>query len=302
VVSLFCGAGGLDYGFHKNDNYEHVLATDFNKNACVTYENNLRFKPICADIKTIKEFPDHDILLFGMPCQSFSYAGKRDLEDPRGQLYLEALRVLKEKKPKYFLCENVKGLLSMGGYASKEDKKKREGITFKTILNDFEEAGYKIKWKLFEMEYYKVPQMRRRVIIAGVRNDIDFEPMFPEPQAVAKTLRDAIGDLPIEQDPSRQHISVKTPASIKRRENKPEACWMGMRTPNWEKPAYTALTTSPPENHPSMERRLTIRELARIQTFPDDFVFYGSITSMIKQIGNAVPPAFSVQLASMFTN
>jgi len=285
VASLFCGVGGLDYGFHKNENYEHVFANDFNKDACKTYEEYFKFKPTCGDIKQIKEIPDHDVLVFGFPCQSFSVAGSRRLEDPRGQLYLEAVRILKDKQPRFFVCENVPGLLSIGG-----------GEVFKTILKSFEDVGYKTKWKLFKMEEYGIPQKRRRVIMVGVRNDLDLDPVFPEPSGPVKTLRDAIGDLPEELNEATNHVIFKSPPKVK------DHAWMGYRKPDWDKPFFTLTTRPPTENHPDMKRRMTLREYARIQTFPDDMIFHGSKSSILQQLGNAVPAEFSVHLANMLVN
>lgn len=285
VASLFCGVGGLDYGFHKNENYEHVFANDFNKDACKTYEEYFKFKPTCGDIKQIKEIPDHDVLVFGFPCQSFSVAGSRRLEDPRGQLYLEAVRILKDKQPRFFVCENVPGLISIGG-----------GEVFKTILKSFEDVGYKTKWRLFEMERFGIPQKRRRVIVVGVRNDLDLDPVFPEPAGPVKTLRDAIGDLPEELNEATNHVIFKSPVKVK------DHAWMGYRKPDWDKPFFTLTTRPPTENHPDMKRRMTLREYARIQTFPDDMIFHGSKSSILQQLGNAVPAEFSVHLANMLVN
>lgn len=285
VASLFCGVGGLDYGFHKNEHFEHVFANDFNKDACKTYEEYFKFKPTCGDIKQIKEIPDHDVLVFGFPCQSFSVAGSRRLEDPRGQLYLEAVRILKEKQPRFFVCENVPGLLSIGG-----------GEVFKTILKSFEDVGYKTKWQLFKMEEYGIPQKRRRVIVVGVRNDLEVDPVFPEPTGPVMTLRDAIADLPEELDEATNHVIFKSPVKVK------DHAWMGYRKPDWDQPFFTLTTRPPTENHPDMKRRMTLREYARIQTFPDDMIFYGSKSSILQQLGNAVPAKFSILLANMLMN
>jgi hypothetical protein len=116
VVSLFAGCGGLDSGFLKNDAYTHVLVNDFDKEACKSYEANFKIKPVCGDVKKLTEIPDFDLLIGGFPCQGFSMANPyRTENDKRNELYLEILRILKLKKPSYFLLENVKGLLNMGG-------------------------------------------------------------------------------------------------------------------------------------------------------------------------------------------
>ena len=164
IVSLFAGCGGLDYGFIKNDNYTHVLVNDFDVAACKTYENNFNIKPICGDVKQILEIPDCDLLIGGFPCQGFSMANPyRNENDTRNELYLEILRILKLKKPSYFLLENVKGLLNMGGYATSEDKKNRTGKIMKVILEDLKNCGYNVKFNLFEIKLYDVPQKRERV-------------------------------------------------------------------------------------------------------------------------------------------
>ena len=301
VVSLFAGCGGLDFGFHKNSKYTHVFINDFDEEACKTYENNFKIKPTCGDIKKIKTVPDCDILIGGFPCQGFSMANPyRDEKDKRNELYLEILRLLKLKQPKYFLLENVKGLLNMGGYDTKEDKKNQTGKILKVILNDLKECGYIVKFKLFDIKQFDVPQKRQRVIIVGVRNDIKFDIKWPEPSKKVITLKDAIGDLPIEYNEDIQHIGTKHKCAV--------TGYLGNRELKWEEPAPTITGRGGGSggpvihNHPSLKRRLTVRECARIQTFPDTFVFSGSISSMYRQLGNAVPCKFSEYLSTIFEN
>lgn len=300
IASLFAGCGGLDYGFFQNhDAYTHVFVNDFDKQACASYERNFKIKPVCGDIKTIEDIPDCDILIGGFPCQGFSMANPyRDEKDERNELYLEILRLLKLKTPSYFLLENVKGLLNMGGYDTKEDKKNHTGKIIKVILNDLKECGYKVKFKLFDIKDYDVPQKRQRVIIIGVRDDIEFEPEWPEPSKKALTLKDAIGDLPIEYNPEIQHVGTKHKCSV--------TGYLGNRELKWDEASPTITGRGGGSggpvihNHPSLKRRLTVRECARIQTFPDTFVFSGSVSSMYKQLGNAVPCKFSEHLAKIF--
>ena len=301
VASLFAGCGGLDYGCHHNKKYAHVFVNDFEKEACATYEKNFKMKPTCGDIKQIKTIPDCDILLGGFPCQGFSMANPyRSEQDKRNELYLEILRLLKLKQPKYFLLENVKGLLNMGGYETKEDKKNQTGKVLKVILKDLTDCGYKVTFKLFDIKDYDVPQKRQRVIILGVRHDILFEPKWPEPTKKISTLRDAIGDLPIEYNPEIQHVGTKHKCAI--------TGYLGNRELKWDEPSPTITGRGGGSggpvihNHPSLERRLTVRECARIQTFPDSFEFKGSISSMYKQLGNAVPCKFSEYLSTIFEN
>jgi DNA (cytosine-5)-methyltransferase 1 len=299
VASLFAGCGGLDYGFYKNAKYTHVFVNDFDADACKSYENYFGIKPTCADIKEVTTIPDCDLLIGGFPCQGFSMANPyRSPEDERNELYLEILRLLRLKRPSYFLLENVKGLLNMGGYETKEDKKAQTGRIMKAILSDLAECGYKVKFKLFDIKDYDVPQKRQRVIIVGVRNDIDFEPVWPTAPNRLLTLKDAIGDLPIAYDASKQHIGTKHKCNV--------TGYLGNRELSWDEPSPTITGRGGGSggpvihNHPSLERRLTVRECARIQTFPDDFVFAGSISSMYKQLGNAVPCRFSEFLSTIF--
>lgn len=300
VASLFAGCGGLDYGFHRNPRYEHVFVNDFDSDACKTYAAYFKTPVLCADIRVVTEFPEFDLLLGGFPCQGFSMANPyRAPEDERNKLYEEILRILDLKKPKYFLLENVKGLLNMGGYDSPEDKKAHRGRVLKRILEDLSLQGYRVQHKLFEIKKYGVPQKRERVIIVGVRQDIPFEPVWPpEVDAPLRTLRDAIGDLPLEYDAARQHVGTSHKCAV--------TGYLGNRELSWEDPSPTITGRGGGSggpvihNHPSLKRRLTVRECARIQTFPDDMVFAGSISSMYRQLGNAVPCEFSVHLATLF--
>lgn len=299
VASLFAGCGGLDYGFHKNTRYTHVFVNDFDEEACKTYEKNFKIKPTCGDIKEIKTIPDCDILIGGFPCQGFSMANPyRDEKDKRNELYLEILRLLKLKQPRYFLLENVKGLLNMGGYDTKEDKKKQTGKVMKVILNDLNNCGYNVQFKMFDIKEYNVPQKRQRVIIMGVRSDINFTPKWPEPSKKILTLKDAIGDLPIEYKTDIQHIGTKHKCAV--------TGYLGNRELKWDEPSPTITGRGGGSggpvihNHPSLKRRLTVRECARIQTFPDSFEFVGSISSMYRQLGNAVPCKFAEFLSTIF--
>jgi DNA (cytosine-5)-methyltransferase 1 len=305
VASMFAGCGGLDYAFHMQpDIYNVVYVNDFDMDACNTYEKNYNFKPECNDIAKIENIPDCDILTGGFPCQGFSVANQNRLEtDNRNKLYLELVRLLRLKKPKYFIFENVKGILSLGKYETDEDKKNHKGSVFKMIVSDLENCGYNVHTKLFKLKWYDIPQNRERVIFIGVRNDISERIHFDWPtetKEITKTLKDAIGDLPIDYDEELQHVGSKQKVYING--------YMGNRKLDWDKIAPTITgrgggTGGPCINvHPSGERRMTIREYARIQTFPDTFKFEGSKSSMYRQIGNAVPPKFSYILSKIIHN
>ena len=305
VASMFSGCGGLDFAFHKqSDKYNVVYVNDFDKDSCDTYEKYYKFKPHCEDITKIKSIPDCDILTGGFPCQGFSIANLyRNETDSRNKLYLELVRLLKLKKPKYFIFENVKGILSIGGYENNIDKKNHKGKVFKMILDDLEKCGYQVHTKLFKMKWYDIPQNRERVIFIGIRNDIAKNIKFEWPketQKITKTLKDAIGDLPIKYNEKNQHVGTKHKVKV--------TGYIGNRELDWDSisPTITGRgggTGGPVINiHPSGERRMTVREYARIQTFPDNFKFSGSISSMYRQIGNAVPPKFSYTLANIISN
>jgi len=302
IASMFAGCGGLDFAFHKQpDRYAVVYVNDFNKDSCDTYEKYYKFKPTCQDITKIETIPDCDILTGGFPCQGFSVANLyRKETDNRNKLYLELVRLLKLKKPKYFIFENVKGILSLGGYENNVDKKNHTGKIFKMIVSDLEKCGYTVKTKLFKVKWYAIPQNRERVIFIGIRSDISEKTNFKWPietQEITKTLKDAIGDLPIDYNEEIQHIGTKHKVKI--------TGYMGNRKLEWDKisPTITGRgggTGGPVINvHPSGKRRMTVREYARIQTFPDDFIFEGSVSSMYRQIGNAVPPKFSFVLTDL---
>ena len=300
ILSLFAGCGGLDYGFHNNPNYEHILVNDFDKDSCETYELNFHIKPHCCDIKELVNIPDFDLLIGGFPCQGFSMANPyRTEKDERNKLYLEILRILNLKKPSFFILENVKGILNMGGYDTEMDKKNKSGRVVKGIVEDLANCGYNVQFRLFELKKYDVPQKRERVIFIGVRKDIDFKPQWPEESKNGElTLKDAIGDLSIEYNTEIQHVGTKHKCAV--------TGYLGNRELKWDEPSPTITGRGGGNggpvihNHPSLIRRLTVRECARIQTFPDWFIFKGSISSMYRQIGNAVPCKFSEYLSNIF--
>lgn len=298
VASIFSGAGGMDLGFMQAG-HRIVFACDKSKDACATYERNMHIKPLCIDVRKVRLYPKAQILVGCNPCQGFSIIGPRNPDDERNYLYTEIIRALKQIKPKFFVTENVKGLKSL--YKAK---------FLKVMLTDFDIAGYDVKWKLLNAKDYGVPQDRERIFIIGVRKDVDFEYIFPErthgPDRLPYvTLKYAIGDLPPpEQDGywARNYFSFYYMSRNRRR--------------TWDDVSFTIQAngrhvplhpSSPPMERVGTDkwiftgdiqkyRRLSVRECARIQTFPDEYVFEGNLNSRYMQIGNAVPPLLAFKL------
>lgn len=294
VISLFSGCGGLDLGF-KKAGFDIIFANDIDKDACISYENNIGKHIVCKDIYSLNanEIPNGDILIGGFPCLGFTIAnGKnRDLNSKYNQLYLEYARILKVKQPKYFLVENVTGIQS--GEAFKKH-------FFENILICFKECGYEIEYKILNASEYGVPQNRKRIIIFGNRQDMKNKIEFPKSKyKIKKTMKDAISDLPLEYDEKiPNHIGTAHKINING--------YIGNRKLSWDKPSPTIIGRGSRTGgavihpHPSLKRRLSLRECARIQSFPDDFIFYGSKSAIYAQIGNAVPPLMSFFIANEF--
>ena len=312
IISLFCGAGGMDLGFVMAG-HRIVWANDIDQDSCETYRRNLKDMPVCAPIEQIRseQMPDADVVIGGFPCQGFSVANPyRNTEDKRNKLYLELLRIIRDKKPKYFVAENVPGLCSIGGYASQDDRKKHLGRVFKVILSDLESAndiGYNVEYKILNAADYGVPQTRRRVIILGTRKDLKHQLKHPDPtnskigpDATSrwKTVGEALKGLPEEPTSNiPNHIGTLHKVKINGH--------LGNRRTDPAKPSPTIVGrgggTGGPViiPHPNEKRRMTVRETARLQCFPDDFVFEGSVTSQYRQIGNAVPWPLAFHVAMM---
>ncbi len=300
VVSLFSGAGGLDLGFVQAG-HEVVWANDLYGDAVETYRANLGDHIVCRDIAEISsnEIPSCDIVVGGFPCQGFSVANvKRHEGDSRNRLYLQLLRVIRDKRPKFFVAENVKGLLHFA-----------KGKVFSKILDDMCALGYRVKSRLFNVADYGVPQRRERVIIVGVRNDVAFEYEFPTPTH-EKDGHDgrrkwvgigaALAPLP---DPDRPNdVPNHTYSRYKLNFNG----YIGHRPLDPEKPAPTVTARGDDKGgvvilpHPNGLRRMSGRELATVQGFPFGYAFKGPLSSVYRQIGNAVPPPFARAIAAQF--
>lgn len=300
VVSLFSGAGGLDLGFIMAGD-KIIWANDLYEDAVDTYRKNLGDHIILKDIKEVKteDIPDCDIVIGGFPCQGFSVANwKRHVDDERNTLYKQLIRVIHDKQPKFFLAENVKGLTNM-----------EHGEVFKLVLQDFSSLGYKVKWKVLNAADYGVPQTRQRVIITGVRNDIDFDYTYPEPtndkngeNGLPKwvSCSEALKDIPDPDQPNnlKNHVYSKYKLGFSN--------YIGHRKLDPDKPAPTVTARGDDKGgvvilpHPNGLRRMSCRELATIQSFPIDYEFCGNRSSVYRQIGNAVPPKLAYAVAKVF--
>lgn len=296
----------MDLGFIKAG-HKIVWANDFDLDACVTYEKNLGHIPVCDSIKNIPSsgIPDADVVIGGFPCQGFSIANPhRGIKDDRNKLYLEMLRIIKDKSPRYFIAENVMGICSIGGYENPSDRKAHLGRIFKIILRELSgvNGGYHIEFKILNAADYGVPQIRRRVIILGTRNDTN--PILKHPLPTNSkiganglplwvSLGQALEGLPDEPTNAiPNHVGTSHKVKING--------YIGNRATQTNTPSPTIVGRGPiiiP--HPNLKRRLTVREAARLQSFPDDFIFYGSISSQYRQIGNAVPPLLAYSIAKM---
>jgi DNA (cytosine-5)-methyltransferase 1 len=315
IASLFSGAGGLDLGF-KKAGFDVVWANEFDSTIWQTFEAN--FPDTVLDRRSIVDVPASDIpsvdgIIGGPPCQSWSEAGaRRGITDKRGQLFFEYVRILEDKQPKFFLAENVSGILH---------PQHEEALA--NIIASFEDAGFVVSWKLLNAKHYEVPEDRQRVIIVGYRKDLGLRYTHPNPMTRSLVLKDAILDLP-----------AASPALEKNKTNGPRlgipnheymvggfsTIYMSRnRVRTWDEPSFTIQAGG---RHapihpqaPVMElvekdvrrfvvgqedlyRRLSVRECARIQTFPDDFIFhYRDVGDGYKMVGNAVPVQFAFHLA-----
>ena len=307
-VELFAGAGGLALGLEEAG-FNNQELVEFDKDATATLNaNRPKWNVIKADITKIKSFKsllkkpnqEIDLLSGGYPCQSFSYAGKRQgLDDTRGTLFYDYARALKELKPKMFLVENVRGLTTMD-----------HGKTLQTMIDVFEDIGYNTIYRVLNAWDYGVAEKRQRMILIGIRNDLKIVYKYPKPHNRKPVLRDVLQNVPdspgITYSKKKYDVLKLVPAG---------GCWRDLpddvakeymgkswysgggrtgmaRRLSWNEPSLT-LTTSPSQKqtercHPEETRPLTTREYARIQSFPDSWTFKGGVTSMYKQIGNAV--------------
>lgn len=331
VIDLFSGCGGLSLGFEMAG-FDVRLAIDNWEDALVTYRQNHKgTKTLNADLlnldpkKVEKDFNLHsvDVIIGGPPCQGFSVAGKRIIDDDRNKLYKSFVRFVSHFKPKAFVMENVPNILSIGNGAIKD-----------AIMSDFISLGYKVVYNILTASDYGVPQNRRRAIFVGL---LESEYIFPKPTTeIRVTTKEAISDLPEEtikdgeaypnlpQSDYQRLMRKNSPtlhnhqATVHTSETKriiamvPDGCnykclpqemwslrkvhiaWTRMDS---KKPCFTIDTGHNHHFHYSYNRVPTVRESARIQSFPDDFLFIGGKGSQLKQVGNAVPPLMAKEIA-----
>lgn len=293
IISLFSGAGGLDLGLVQAG-HTIVWANDIDEDAVETYRHNIGGNIVRDDIKNvdIQSLPVADVVVGGFPCQGFSVANmKRKVEDERNTLYQFFYQIIREKQPMFFIAENVKGILSLG-----------KGAVAQKIKDDFNDAGYYVEVHKVNMADYGVPQHRERVIFIGQRRDLGPEMLFRFPAPTHskeggalprwRSIRDAIGNLPEIGDTTHDPNNYGSAYRFVARN------FTAHRVTDPDKPSPTILARGNGKGgvcaipHYNGERRLSIRESATIQTFPQDFIFFGKMGSCYRQIGNAVPVAF----------
>jgi DNA (cytosine-5)-methyltransferase 1 len=323
-IDLFAGAGGMALGFEQAG-FQSVYAVEIDRAAAETYRLNFGHNVYVGPIETLEKIPfSADIIIGGPPCQGFSPLGKMSPTEAHAQmnkLWRHYLRIVKEVRPLAFVIENVPELL--------------KSCEYPRLIREVATLGYATEAGILNAAEFGVPQRRRRAFIVGVRNDIGL-PRLPEPVGEVMTVRDAIADLPRIPTGENWHIG-RLPTSksmaryrcippggnrfdlMKRRPDLAPACWLNKPTGStdvfgrleWDKPALTIRTEFfKPEKgrylHPEAHRPITHREAARLQSFPDDFIFYGSKIEVARQIGNAVPPklarAIAVMLKSILDN
>jgi len=318
IVSLFTGAGGLDLGFKKSG-FEVIWANEYDKTIWSTFEHN--FPKTILDKRSILDVPTKDIpdsigVVGGPPCQSWSEAGAgRGINDQRGKLFFEYIRILKEKEPLFFLAENVSGILL---------PKHKEA--FEKILNNFKKLNYNVSYYLLNAKNYNVPQDRKRVIIVGYHKKMN-KTFFPPKEVLPlKTLKDAIYDLRLAKPAKEKNYTngndKLTALNHEYMNGGFSTMYMSRnRVRNWDEQSFTIqaggrhapLHPQAPKmkfisqnkrifmpGKEKLYRRLSVRECARIQTFPDDFLFkYENVADGYKMVGNAVPVKFAKHIGDV---
>lgn len=300
VASLFCGCGGTDVGllgdfdflgkYYNSNSMEIVYANDIDDNACKIFKENFGITPDNRDIREVKteEIPEFDILTGGFPCQSFSIVAQNPkrlgVKDERGKLFFEMCRILRERQPKCFIAENVKGILT----ANKRS-------AFPLILKEFEESGYDVQYQILNSADYGVPQKRERVIIVGFRKDLNITFSFPEAEIEDETKYTPLKTVIEKRVDEKYFFSERAVAGMmKKRESMNKGRAQDINKPCNTVGAHLAKvslnSTDPVLMEGERYRRFTPREVARIQSFPDDFELVGSEAAQYRALGNAIPP------------
>lgn len=300
VASLFCGCGGTDVGLlgnfdflgkhYASNNMEIVYANDIDDNACKIFNENFDIKPDNRDIRKINssELPDFDILTGGFPCQSFSIIAQNPkrlgVKDDRGKLFFEMCRILRDKQPKCFIAENVKGLLTAN-----------QKSAFPLIMEEFKNSGYDVKYMVLNSANYGVPQKRERVIIVGFRKDLNINFTFPNHVITNENLFEPLKNVIDNNVDEKYYFSERAvEGMMKKREKMNKG-----RAQDIEKPCNTVgahlakvslNSTDPVLFNGTRYRRFTPREVARIQSFPETFSLVGTETAQYRALGNAIPP------------
>lgn len=300
VASLFCGCGGTDVGLlgnfdflgkhYASNNMEIVYANDIDDNACKIFNENFDIKPDNRDIRKINssELPDFDILTGGFPCQSFSIIAQNPkrlgVKDDRGKLFFEMCRILRDKQPKCFIAENVKGLLTAN-----------QKSAFPLIMEEFKNSGYDVKYMVLNSANYGVPQKRERVIIVGFRKDLNINFTFPNHVITNENLFEPLKKVIDNNVDEKYYFSERAvEGMMKKREKMNKG-----RVQDIEKPCNTVgahlakvslNSTDPVLFNGTRYRRFTPREVARIQSFPETFSLVGTETAQYRALGNAIPP------------
>ena len=300
VASLFCGCGGTDVGLlgdfdflgkhYESNGMEIVYANDIDDNACNIFKENFGITPDNRDIREVKseEIPEFDILTGGFPCQSFSIIAQNPkrlgVKDERGKLFFEMCRILRERQPKCFIAENVKGILT----ANKKS-------AFPLIMKEFEESGYDVQYRILNSANYGVPQKRERVIIVGFRKDLNVNFSFPDVEIEDENNFAPLKKVIEKKVDEKYFFSERAVAGMmKKRESMNKGRAQDINKPCNTVGAHLAKvslnSTDPVRMEGKRYRRFTPREVARIQSFPDDFELVGSEAAQYRALGNAIPP------------
>lgn len=298
VISTFAGAGGSSLGYSMAG-YRELLAVEWDNNAIETFKLNFPGVPVyhgdiaklsvddCLGMAGIAP-SELDVLDGSPPCQGFSTAGKRQMDDPRNQLFREYVRLLRELRPKVFVMENVSGMV-----------KGKMKLVFVEILKELKASGYRVSAKLLNAMYFHVPQSRERMIFIGVRDDLGVEPTHPKAEGRPVTVREAIGDLAIDGPSANSYASAlaRMPPGSSNSGFKYLSHTMGLSRLSWDAVCPTVVKQPWRLAYPEGSRFLSIQGAKRVASFPDGFQIVGTYDTAWQRIGNSVPPLFMEAIA-----